>query len=120
MAARGKQVRRTMVLWPEEWAELERLAVEFDTCPPAGSTAGRPAWRSLLKELARGHLKLERISEVEVIGRVLESLNCPICGREVVFGGPGAQHLQAHVEKGEAVDLGEEFTDWTERYVAAE
>ena len=120
MSARGKQERRTLVLWPEEWSALEAMAVEFNTCPPSGPTAGQPVWRSLIKELSRGHLILTRVSEQGVVDKVLHTVICSVCGRQVLYGGPGAQHFQAHVERGEAVDLGVEIEDWEVRYAPAE
>jgi len=115
--SRGEQKRRSLVLWPEEWEKLERLADELGTCPPTGPRAGRPSWRSLVKEIARGDIELVRAREPEPVERQTTSIICPICGQEIAYGGPGAQHLAAHVRAGEAEDLGEEVEDWTERYV---
>jgi len=61
MTPRKKVERRSLVLTPEEWAHLEALAAQFETCPPSGVTAGQPSWRSLVKELARGQLDLQRV-----------------------------------------------------------
>lgn len=44
--------RRSLELTPAEWQELERLAAELNTTPPAGTTAGKPSWRSLIKAIA--------------------------------------------------------------------
>jgi hypothetical protein len=52
--------RRSLVLLPEEWGHLDALAEELDTCPPTGSRAGQPSWRSLIKEVARGELAVTR------------------------------------------------------------
>ena len=117
MTARGDQERRSLLLWPEEWEKLDELAGEFGTCPPTGPKAGQPSWRSLVKEIARGAIGLERLRDPEPVERQLSSIICPICGQEIVYSGPGAQHLAAHVRAGEAEDLGEEVKDWTKRYV---
>jgi len=50
--------QKPVALWPEEWAELDRLAAEFRCLAPSGPTAGEPSWRSLVKELARGRFRL--------------------------------------------------------------
>lgn len=52
--------RRSIPLSPDEWENLERLAQEFNTVPPSGPTAGKPSWRSLIKEIARGALQVSR------------------------------------------------------------
>ena len=53
-----EKIRRSLDLGPAEWAHLEALAAQFNTCPPSGPTAGKPAWRSLIKEISRGDLEI--------------------------------------------------------------
>lgn len=53
-----EKVRKSLDLSPGEWEHLEDLAKKFGTCPPSGPTAGKPAWRSLIKELSRGNLRI--------------------------------------------------------------
>jgi hypothetical protein len=48
--------RKSLELPADEWAALEALAEQHNTCPPSGPTAGLPSWRSLLKAIARGEL----------------------------------------------------------------
>ena len=59
--------RQSLELQPEDWEALDKLAREFDTCPPSGPTAGEPSWRSLIKEIARGELILSRPEEDEEV-----------------------------------------------------
>jgi hypothetical protein len=56
-------VRHSLQLLPEEWVHLQRLAEQHGTCPPTGPTAGRPSWRSLIKELARGRFALVPVDD---------------------------------------------------------
>jgi hypothetical protein len=50
------QVRRSLLLWPDEWEALAQLAQQFKTLAPTGPNAGQASWRSLVKEIARGNL----------------------------------------------------------------
>ena len=52
--------RRSLVLTPEQWQALERLAVYLDTTAPTGPTAKQPSWRSLIKEIADNALTVTR------------------------------------------------------------
>lgn len=52
--------RRSLELTPAEWRALERLAADLGTCPPSGPTAGKPAWRTLIKRIADGELSVSR------------------------------------------------------------
>jgi hypothetical protein len=114
---KGIQVRKSLSLWKEEWDALGRIAEETNSVPPSGPSADSPSWRSLVKEIARGNIVVIRVREQEPVERELDGIVCPICGREVVRSGPGAQHLYAHVAAGEAVDLGGDIQDWTVRFV---
>lgn len=44
--------RRSLILTPEEWATLERLAETTDSRAPTGPNAGEPSWRTLIKRIA--------------------------------------------------------------------
>lgn len=50
------QIRQSLKLSPTEWAELERLAAETNSLAERGSRKGEPAWRNLIKRIARGDL----------------------------------------------------------------
>ena len=52
--------RRSLQLTHDEWRELERLAEELHTPALAGTTAGTPSWRSLIKLVAKGEILLKR------------------------------------------------------------
>ena len=105
MVARGKQQARGLPLWPEEWANLERLAAEFGTVPPSGPNAGHPSWRSLVKEIARGNISLVRASEVQAVHKLYDSMVCPFCGETTTVVAGGIPHLRAHVRAGEAEEV---------------
>jgi len=105
VVARGKQQARGLPLWPEEWANLEQLAAEFDTCPPSGPNAGHPSWRSLVKEIARGNISLVRESEGQAVHKLYDSKVCPFCGETTTVVAGGIPHLRAHVRKGEAEEV---------------
>ena len=105
MAARGEQVRRSLTLWPEEWASLEILAAEFGTCPPSGPGAGKPSWRSFVKEIARGSVAVTRIRPPDPVAKEYGTMTCPICGKETSVVGGGVNHLRAHVRRGEAEEI---------------
>jgi len=105
MVARGKQKARGLPLWDEEWANLERLAAEFDTVPPSGPNAGHPSWRSLIKLIARGNIGLVWASEVQTVHKLYDSMVCPFCGEETTVVAGGVHHLRAHVRKGEAEEV---------------
>lgn len=51
-------IRKSLELTAEQWQRLERLAAELDVNAPTGPRAGRPSWRSLIKLLADGQLKV--------------------------------------------------------------
>lgn len=53
-------IRRSLELTAEQWEALDRLAEEHQTLAPTGPTAGKPNWRSLIKEIAAGRLTLTR------------------------------------------------------------
>ena len=105
MTARGEQVRRSLTLWPEEWASLEILAAEFGTCPPSGPGAGKPSWRSFVKEIARGSVAVTRIRPRDAVVKEYATMVCPICGKETSVVGGGVNHLRAHVRRGEAEEI---------------
>jgi hypothetical protein len=58
-------IRQSLTLTQEDWDQLDKLAVQFNTCPPSGVTAGKPSWRSLIKEIARGEIVLSRHETTE-------------------------------------------------------
>lgn len=45
-------IRRSLELTPAQWQRLEELAAQFDANAPTGSNAGKPSWRTFVKELA--------------------------------------------------------------------
>jgi len=59
--ARVNTRRESLPLTNEEWAELERLAIEFNTKAGAGTSAGKPSWRTLVKDIANGKIYLIRV-----------------------------------------------------------
>lgn len=52
--------RRSLELTAEEWSALERIAAALDATAPTGSNAGKPSWRTLVKEIANGSLEITR------------------------------------------------------------
>lgn len=48
-------IQKSLKLTKEEWAALDLLAELFQTCPPSGTNAGQPSWRSLVKAVANSN-----------------------------------------------------------------
>jgi hypothetical protein len=51
-------IRSSLLLTPDQWAALDRLAAETGSVAPSGTRAGEPSWRSLVKRIANGEYKL--------------------------------------------------------------
>jgi len=50
--------RKSLELTPEQWRELDRIANSINAIASTGPTAGKPSWRSLIRLLADGHLRI--------------------------------------------------------------
>jgi len=50
--------QRSLYLSPDEWAALEALAEQVGAVPSQGSQTETPTWRTLIKWIAQGKLKL--------------------------------------------------------------
>ncbi len=48
-------IQKSLKLTKEEWAALDLLAELLQTCPPSGTNAGQPSWRSLIKAVANSN-----------------------------------------------------------------
>jgi hypothetical protein len=55
----SEHTRRSLTLSPDEWATLERLAAETGSEAQRGPTPGEPSWRTLVKRIAKGELKIK-------------------------------------------------------------
>lgn len=49
---------KTLRLFPSDFDALQTLAGEVGALAPTGPNAGRPSWRSLLREIARGSVEV--------------------------------------------------------------
>jgi hypothetical protein len=58
-----EMIRRSLPLMPDEWERLEQLAKVHQTLAPTGPNAGKPSWRSLIKEIAQDRFILTRVSK---------------------------------------------------------
>lgn len=52
--------RQTLELTDAQWHNLERIAQASGSLAPTGSNAGKPSWRTLMKRIADGDLKVSR------------------------------------------------------------
>lgn len=52
--------RKSLKLTAEQWAKLDSLADAFEATSPTGTRAGKPSWRTLIKEIADGTIKLSK------------------------------------------------------------
>jgi len=55
--------RKSLKLTADQWSRLDRLAAELDATPPTGTHAGKPSWRTLIKEISEGTIKLSKEDE---------------------------------------------------------
>lgn len=53
-------IRESLLLTPEEWARLQAIAAELGSTAPTGSSAGKPSWRTLIKDIADDTLTVTR------------------------------------------------------------
>lgn len=52
-------IRQSLKLTPVQWDALKRLAAETGSVAPTGPSAGQPSWRTLIKRIADGEIKLK-------------------------------------------------------------
>jgi len=52
--------RASLKLTEEEWRNLQGIAAATSSLAPTGTTAGKPAWRTLIKRIADGELLVSR------------------------------------------------------------
>ena len=50
--------RRSLELTAEQWKTLESLAAETNATAPSGPNAGKPSWRTLIKQIAEKQIAL--------------------------------------------------------------
>jgi multidrug efflux system outer membrane protein len=52
--------RKSLELTPEQWEHLDKLAAALDATAPTGSNAGKPSWRTMIKEIANDTFDITR------------------------------------------------------------
>lgn len=55
---KSKMVRKSLKLSTEEWENLKVLAEKYAILAPTGPTVGQSSWRTMMKEIAKGHIKI--------------------------------------------------------------
>ena len=53
-------IRKSLELTPEQWEHLDKLAAALDATAPTGSNAGKPSWRTMIKEIANDTFDITR------------------------------------------------------------
>jgi hypothetical protein len=61
-APRRAVERRSIELTPLQWQALEDLATMTGSVAPSGPTPGTASWRTLIKRIATGDLKLGHLA----------------------------------------------------------
>ena len=78
------QERRSLTLSPEEWAQLETLAVKYNAIATRGPNIGQPSWRALVRLIAQGQLTthaLDLAYNCRNCGmQTKPSIRCSVCG----------------------------------------
>lgn len=60
MTYKESTIRKSLLLTPKEWASLEKVAAELGSTAPTGGSAGKPSWRTLIKNIADDALIVTR------------------------------------------------------------
>jgi hypothetical protein len=52
-------IRRSLELTENQWQQLEQLAAATDSKAEKGPSKGKPSWRTLIRRIAEGDIKIE-------------------------------------------------------------
>ena len=56
-------IQKSLHLTPEQWGVLEQLAADLGSLAPAGPRAGLPSWRTMVKDVSDGKLRIVAVKE---------------------------------------------------------
>ena len=63
MSTKTNHVRQSFTLDPAGWEALDTIAARVGANAKAGKNAGKPGWRALIQQIARGEVVCERVEQ---------------------------------------------------------